>query len=270
MWLLSMYFIRQLYSYSGIIHDYYKSYYISKAWLELWLVGIANNPIGLNMSEWENSTLNKNFSCNEESWNCFLDMKVVWQSIFLSENFRVDDSTCTEENALSLSQNWQMIVPLFTAGSTNDHISKTFKWLNNNNSLMDNISIDTGRFSLLFPGNSPAGNINIGIISLELEGGKYVNDDYWYMYRQLILNKDTIKSLFDEYYYIWFSKDRLYYLVLWNPTNDIKFCIQSNSSSVWWNTYKLPTPKYYIESVWYYRDDVTGLNAVRTPAILNI
>jgi|GEM_PF-5054546 len=68
-----MHFVKQMMSYTSQINDYYKSYYISKAGLELALTEIDNAGIGFfRDSNDQDDIFEQNFDCS----NCDLDLSI--------------------------------------------------------------------------------------------------------------------------------------------------------------------------------------------------
>lgn len=106
-WILTTNYIRDLMQYNNIIYWYYKSYYLSKAWLEISLTEISHNWIWFEniISSW-NNIISWNFICK----NCNFNSNISWNSSHFSKNTWTD-SGCN--NPISLNTWESFILPLF-------------------------------------------------------------------------------------------------------------------------------------------------------------
>lgn len=106
-WILTTNYIKDLMQYNNIIYGYYKSYYLSKAGLELQLSEIAQNWIWFEntIQTWDN-IVSWNFLCK----NCKFNSSILWNAKYFSKNIR-KDSGCT--NPIVLNTWESFILPLF-------------------------------------------------------------------------------------------------------------------------------------------------------------
>ncbi len=106
-WILTTNYVRDLMQYNNIIYWYYKSYYLSKAWLETSLTEISQNWIWFEnvISSWDN-IISWNFICK----NCNFNSNISWNSSYFSKNTWTD-SGCN--NPISLNTWESFILPLF-------------------------------------------------------------------------------------------------------------------------------------------------------------
>ncbi len=107
---LSMTFVQQMMKQSAVVNSYYKTYYLSKAWIELGLVQIKHRGIGFDYTvNTGDQIVFDNFLCEP---NCSLSTNISWTASLLSKKFRQENgSGC--EFPYALSGGDSLIVPLF-------------------------------------------------------------------------------------------------------------------------------------------------------------
>ncbi len=252
-WILSTNYIRELMEYNNIIHGYYKSYYLSKAWLEISLTQIQNNWV------WFENTINtwddivqSNFLCK----NCNLYTSISWNSNSFSLNTRTD-TWCN--NPISLNTWQSFILPLFrqiNLGTNYDKLinSPTYK---NMADKLPNIKLKT-----------PSPNKEITIWIIIMSWSDILQD--WIFIKTWSTNNPNIindfKNSFEVYWSnipIWLSNLSNEYkkhssllksfIILWNTKEfqtSINFCVDIQPT-LWINEY-LPTSTFYIKGIWKY------------------
>ena len=107
---LSMTFVQQMMKQSAVVNSYYKAYYLSKAWIELWLTTIKYRGIWFNyaVNTWDAIVLDNFFS----GFNYDLSTNISGTASLLSKKFRQENgSGC--QNPYILSGGDSLIVPLF-------------------------------------------------------------------------------------------------------------------------------------------------------------
>lgn len=106
--ILAMNFVQQMMKQSAVVNAYYKTYYISKAWIELWLTQIQHRGIWFNYSVFTGDAIVlNNLLCQP---NCSLSTTLSGTAWFLSQKFR-QGSTCQSPYVLSGGES--LIIPLF-------------------------------------------------------------------------------------------------------------------------------------------------------------
>ena len=270
MWLLAMYFVRQLVWYSGLIHNYYKSYYISKAGLELGLVETNINPVWLNSVVLLSGDINDNFECDTEAKDCWFKMNVIWQTTgLLSDNFWLG-AGCTDETAFVLWTGEQMLIPMYITDSWKSHKDNLSK-LHFNTDILTNI-LTKNRLYFAFSWDIDPVDTTINLWIIPVNSDTWKIDNYWRFFMTWSLDQNSIKTFFDKYKTLKESVTNtllenhyIHYLLIWNDNDKvIKFCINVKNENN--SDRKLAMQKYYIESVWFYRDDVVGNFAIKVPA----
>lgn len=239
---LAMNFVKQILNYSGQVHNYYKSYYIAKWWLELWLVQVTNSDFGFSYSinSWS-ELLADNLACD----GCFFDLNVMWSAEYINNEFRISDE-CIDTNALFLSGGDTFILPLWQYNIDNSVLPV--------NEDKRNIADYLKRVEY----NTP--NDLYGDKELTLWIASFRD---WEVYNDMIrYNKfSNTKYIFDQFvdwldFELWDLPDDVdtYLLISNNNLESELFCLSSDTV--------LPTQTSYISSLGDYWSKRVGLKAV--------
>ncbi len=106
--ILSMNFVQQMMKQSTVVNSYYKAYYLSKAWIELWLSQLKHRGVGF---EYTLLTWDMIFRDNFFSWfNYTLSTHLSGSASLLSKVFW-QGSGC--DHPYSLASGESLVVPLF-------------------------------------------------------------------------------------------------------------------------------------------------------------
>lgn len=240
-------------SYTDDTYSYYKSYYISKAWLELALTEINNTDVWFSHTIPEDSIINtNNFSC---IW-CHFESQVLWRYPIVSNNFW-QTTWCDEDNVLSLWKAESITLPLFYDNSlSSDQV------FDNSNHIV-NVSSALSNLRLIFPAW-----INYLWSQLKLW---VVYETWWITNRTYLFMRWISMNLADNFFTkyvqeynseydpsVW-EKNWLPYLVISNPNPfEVKFCIWNKD----WSSQDIPTTKYFISSRGEYNWRTIWLQAV--------
>lgn len=242
MWLLTMSFLKQMFTYTINLDGYYKSYYLSKAWIELALTEIDNSGIGFsNAITWDNNIFTQNL-CN--GWNCSVDLTISGRAKNLN-NYFWEGGSCTAENAFTLEWWESFALPLFLQDT----------WISNAEIVQwnwESYSIANDIKNALNMTNPDGGNTRE--LTLSLVFPDLVNQlNYLY-----IATKNFDDSII--YSFIWEAVGEYdlagdLYLMISNPEDTpVSFCF---SSSV-----DLPATKFYVTSLWNYQWKYVGMQAI--------
>lgn len=264
LWLLTMSFLKNMFVYTSDLEWYYKSYYMSKAWLELALVEINNSNVGLSTTVPNWSTIVRdNFVCDD----CDVSMKVQWKSSFLSEKFWLG-TWCTDDTAFKLNWWESLLIPLFVQNSVNS-ISDILVWDVWKESLADGAE----RLKVVLLDNdvrtvSPVLNLWLFFVSWY-----DFLDEYIYI-KSGVLSENMITDYLWEFNGLYpgmLNSDSEWYLMISNSKSGslASFCLQSIKEL---NTSKVlgfPTTKYYVISLWKYKTKYVWLQAIYAQPVPN-
>ncbi len=246
MGLLAMHFVNQMMEYSSVVHNYYKTYYLTKAGLELGMTEANIRGLGFSTTINNDNFFKDNFLCWEK-WRCEADAEVKGESSVVREKFWDTDPTCTKENAFHLKQWENLIVPLFYEKAlssqkenleTPDSAKKENAKKKNSSDYeaLKNLATKSPQFQ--FPRNKTPKSINLGVVALYKNGDKIgsrdKNNNFLYYDSDVIFvkkiknpNWDTIKNFLNWY---WIEKwliqsywnevltNRFLYLLIGNGT----------------------------------------------------
>lgn len=255
--LLTVRFLQSMFVQSAQIHDYYKSYYLAKAWLELVFVQLPVRGLWFDFVVSSGSDIIKqNFL---SAGNYYFESSIVGRSNLLSRSVR-QSSTCSEPFSLN---HWEsLIFPLFydkfdsKIYGTYDSLSKPidydikqqllsnfeFSWLNNNPKVSLWILIsswwDLYENWIYF----------IGVDSLD-QGSfdnfvKWVNNSF--VYSNL---GDANFSNWPNYMTDWF---KAYFIIANKDNKAFQFCLENKQS-------EFPLQQYWIKSIGVYNNQKLGL-----------
>lgn len=243
MWLLTMSFLKQMFTYTINLDGYYKSYYLAKAWIELALTEIDNSKVWFSNSIlWNDNIFTQNLC---EGLDCSVDLTISGRAKNLN-NYFWETGGCTTGNAFTLSWWESFALPLFlqdTWISNADIVLWNWSWnISNIVSNIDNLKMKApsdyhGRLtlSLVFP------DLSNQLEYLYIETRKFDGNMVEPFISKAIGSADF--------------GDRKLYLMVSNPDEDpVSFCFSS--------TDELPATKFYVLSLWNYQWKYVGMQAI--------
>jgi len=251
-----MNFLKQIISYTNDMYWYHKSYYFSKAWLELALTQVNNAGIGFSNIIWNDSEIFlDNFNCG----NCGFDVQIQWKTPYLSQNFWIS-TWCNDDTAFVMKWWESLVLPMF--------IQKEIK--SNYSFFMENSEYENNllkyRSYLKFIKNQPYNwHINLWLLFLSWSD---IQRDFLF-----IKSYDTDENVFETYFqdfedYYWNifdSIDSLSYIIISNTQDkDLSFCVHIDDVNQWWliKNINLPTTKFFISSLWNFIGRTVWLQAI--------
>ena len=263
-WILTTNYIKDLMQYNNIVYWYYKSYYLSKAWLEISLAEISNNWVWFEniINTWD-SVISWNFTCK----NCSFYSSILWSSNYFSKSI-LTDSGCS----LPISLNtWEsFILPLFKQINnwTNYQKLTNYPTYQNMANKIPNIQLDN---------ISTNKEITIWIFIMSWED---ILQDWVFIKTWSTNNPNIIANFLIEFetyatnillwnYNLWYAyKDSSLwlksFLLLGNSTDNqesISFCINIKPT-IWIPDHiTLPTSTFYIKSIWNNQEKTIWLEA---------
>jgi len=266
-WLLSLHFVRQIVQYNRTVLSYYKSYYISRAGLELSLTQIRNRGVGFQYKiQSDDDIIADNFLCYP---NCSLTTEIIWQSKHLNKTFW-KGSGCTKENSFLLASWQSLVVPLFKDSYFLRNYADVFSPIAYQ-SIFSNANPELYYHKLITSDYLPSNSISIwfvtsGYITLSK---KYTGIDF----------SDNIIDtfLFDEKFSpielekIPRRRKENSYIILSNPSTDdeyLQFCLEVDRKLWSSSNYSLATDTAYISSLGTFGTRSLWLEAKYTHSVL--
>lgn len=254
-WVLTMWFLKQIVSYTNDLYQYNKAYYFSKAWLELSLSQVDLAKVWYSNSFSGQSLVFKdNFICN----SCWFDVGILGKSKYLSEKFWLTTG-CDDSNSFVLSGWESLVLPMFFQKKSPSLFS-FFQWeFSYNNNLLKYIN------NLKFVKNQPYNwKVNLWFVVLDWND---VNRDYFY-----VKSYDTTKDVFYRYFQDFYDfypdfdyKDYLSYVIISNSEiENLSFCLSFESSfeaGLAQDVY-LSASDFFVSSLWNFMWKTVWLQAV--------
>ena len=244
--LLSINQIQRLLTYGNMTFNYFRAFYLAKAWTELGLTEVYYREAWFEhtINSWD-FIVSSNLISEQYSWfNPYFTMNISWNFQHLTNDVRYTDE-CSGDNKITLGT-WEWIVLWLFTDNTSD-ISEILTWTKENN-------IEEYKF----------------IKHLNMEGvtWQYFNDkkltfwlfDYdadWNMWNIVVKVRNDLNNFLNDYIKEVTGKRR--YLTIKNPwtSNEVvSFCITTNNDKL------IPYSDSLITVRWNYGDMEVWLQSV--------
>ena len=243
---LAMNFVQSMMKQSATVYNYYQSYYLAKAWVELSLAELGHRGAGFEQTFSDPSFLSGNFLC---AWRCTMSFDLSWTSTNLSQQFRTD-SGC--QSPFVLSGGASLIVPLFKdewVVSLDAWFAPAISYQNLYGALVsatiETQSLDPVTFGMvILSGEELASNgifFQTGNLKEWLRPFLISFDSYFWNLSTNLSNENIFPY-------------RLYFLISNQASREVSFCISAKEP--------LPTQQYYIKSQWIYDHQALWLEAI--------
>ncbi len=282
MGLLAMHFVNQMMQYSGVVHDYYKTYYLTKAGLEL---GLAEaNVRGLGFStQIASGFFAENFSCGDR---CEIDAQVVGKATLLKENFWNSSDGCSSENAIHLGIGQQIILPLFSEDSLATHTDNltvldsarsSDDWSSEEGSSYTALSKEVIEdLKIILPDSTTTTtSVRMWVLALKKTEHSTVGSyDSNIVYFQLVsLSEESIRDFFWNFFEMYgdISEQYYFYLLIGNAGDQVfNFCVQAHNDPYTSVPTLLSAQRFWIESKASYDRNVMSMEAQYRQALPDI
>ena len=246
MWLLTMSFLKQMFTYTINLDGYYKSYYLSKAWIELALTEIDNSDIWFsNEIKWDDNIFSQNLC---KWWGCSVDLTVLGRAKELNQYFW-ESTGCTAETAFTLAGGESFALPLFLQDTWSSNAQLVlWEWKDD----ISYISIDDLKNVRLkfLDNNEGKREIVLSLVFPTLA----MQLDYLYI-ATWVLDETAIKTFVENAGLHNYDLGSKIYLMISNSTiHPISFCFSSRVD--------LPATKFYVVSLWNYQWKYVGMQAI--------
>lgn len=245
MWLLTMSFLKQMFAYTINLDWYYKSYYLSKAWIELALTEIDNSDVWFSNAITGTNNLFTQNLCS--GLDCSVSMNIRGRADFLSNMFRLGN--CATGTAFTLAAWESFALPLFYQQD----------WLSNAGILLWNWKLNVwyivsqlGNIKLQ---SEDQGSLNLSLVFPNLEW--QLDNLYIASYN---ISSSTISDFRDWLVGNWIDLEKIknekLYLMISNPNeNAVSFCLKSDNI-------EMPATKFYVVSLWNYQWRYVWMQAI--------
>jgi hypothetical protein len=129
--LLSINQIQHLLTYWNMTFNYFRAFYLAKAWTELWLTEVYYREAGFQqeIGTWD-AVVTENLVWAYSWFNPYFTMNISWNFLYLTDDVRYTDK-CDNGNRITLWA-WEWIVLSLFMDKTHD-INKILTWTNKNN-----------------------------------------------------------------------------------------------------------------------------------------
>lgn len=242
MWLLTMSFLKQMFAYTINLDWYYKSYYLSKAWIELALTEIDNSDVWFsNEITGANNIFTQNL-CG--GLDCAVTLNIRGKSNILSEAFW--DGNCNEPIVLSWWESFAL--PLFLQSEWYSN-ADILEWIAKEHN--DFIVSSFKDILVEIADNSESVNLNLSLVFSDLNS----------QLEHLYIASQLFESLMFQKFYSVAGVSNIHeneklYLMISNPNeNAVSFCLKSDNI-------EMPATKFYVVSLWNYQWRYVWMQAI--------
>lgn len=241
--LLSINQIQRLLTYGNMTFNYFRAFYLAKAWTELWLTEVYNSGDGFTHSiSGDNIIIQNNLVWMYTGFDPYFKMTITWSFATLTNDIRNPECNW---NKIELTP-WAgiMLSLFFDNNSTlpnilSDNVGyKRFDYVNN---LSLNWTIDSELTFAFFT------------YKYDSEVKDYVMDDIvvetWNSLTSFLINNPLVPNLVA-------SENRRYLTIKNSWNKSVEFCITTNSDKV------IPYSDSIITVFWHYGDMEVGLQSI--------
>ena len=252
MWLLTMSFLKQMFNYTINLDWYYKSYYLSKAWLELALTEIDNVDVWFsNVISGTDTIFTRNLC---PGLDCSVSMNIQGRTNFLSEKFWEDSRDYNCNNPIVLSGWESFALPLFLQSRPSSDANILW-WIDREH--YDYIVSELDKIDVI-PQTNPSSDtkLNLSLVFQE------INDQLNNLY---ISSEDFNSNMINSWYGIrsldLYTSSKLYLMISNLNEYPVSFCLNVNSI-LGNNRIEMPATKFYVVSLWNYQWKYVGMQAI--------
>ena len=246
--LLSINQIQRLLTYGNMTFNYFRAFYMAKAWTELWLTEVYNSGDGFNHEVLSGSAIvTWNLLSGYEWFEPYFNMTITWSFATLTNDIR--NSECNNENKIRLTSWAWIMLSLFSE-------EKKKKW-----NLSNILSEDKKEITKLRDYTQLSLNWDNSELTFALFA--YVKDEEWieYMSDIVVHTWNSLNSFFNnEDVESFISKnnsvDKKYLTIKNSWTEDVEFCVTMN------NNEPIPYSDSLITVFWHYGDMEVWLQSI--------
>ena len=221
--LLSINQIQRLLSYGNMTFNYFRAFYLAKAWTELWLTEVYYREAGFEqkINSWD-TLVAQNLVWIYTGFNPYFDMSISWNFQYLTNDVRYSNE-CSGDNKIVLGS-WEWIMLYLFTDETKD-LNDMFTWTKDKNikpiSNAPRITINPKRENNKFDGE-----LTFWLFS-------YENDEMTDIIVETMKSENLGKFLSNNT--VLSNKDRRKYLTIKNPytwDEKVEFCVYMEGSHI--------------------------------------
>lgn len=257
--LLSINQIQRLITYWNQTFNYFRAYYLAKAWTELWLAEVYNRGDGFNHSvTGGNSIVTWNLVWDYSGFNPYFNMTISWSFLYLTNDIR-ESEECLDENRIRLETGAGVMLSLFS--DITKWTKKILTWWEPEIKAMNKEEIK----KLQLEKDSPSANnsLTFAFFTYKLTNNEEGEDDY--TIDDIIVEKgkdpkDLNSFLSSDAKYLVDSTDTntKKYLTIKNSWEEpVEFCITIKSKDI-----PIPYSNSLITVVWHYGGTEVGIQSI--------
>ena len=221
--LLSINQIQRLLSYGNMTFNYFRAFYLAKAWTELWLTEVYYREAGFEqkINSWD-TLVAQNLVWIYTGFNPYFDMSISWNFQYLTNDVRYSNE-CSGDNKIVLGS-WEWIM-LYLFTDETKGLNDMFTWTKDKNikpiSNAPRITINPKREN-----NKSDGELTFWLFS-------YENDEMTDIIVETMKSENLGKFLSSNT--VLSNKDRRKYLTIKNPytwDEKVEFCVYMEGSPI--------------------------------------
>ena len=221
--LLSINQIQRLLSYGNMTFNYFRAFYLAKAWTELWLTEVYYREAGFEqkINSWD-TLVAQNLVWIYTGFNPYFDMSISWNFQYLTNDVRYSNE-CSGDNKIVLGS-WEWIMLYLFTDETKD-LNDMFTWTKDKNikpiSNAPRITINPKRENNKFDGE-----LTFWLFS-------YENDEMTDIIVETMKSENLGEFLSNNT--VLSNKDRRKYLTIKNPytwDEKVEFCVYMEGSPI--------------------------------------
>lgn len=244
--LLSINQIQRLITYWNQTFNYFRAFYLAKAWTELWLTEVYNSENGFNHSiPSDNSIVQDNLIWIYTGFNPYFKMTITWSFSTLTNDIRNPD--CSWNKIRLTTWAWIML-SLFSDDTGKD-------W--NLNQILSEDYMEITKLSnytqLLLDWNNSELTFALFAYDKDKNGFEYMSDIVVHTWTSLnsFFDKDDVKSFITQNDNI----NKKYLTIKNSWTDDVEFCIKMDDNLI-------PYSDFLITVFWHYGDVEVWIQSV--------
>jgi len=218
--LLSINQIQRLLSYGNMTFNYFRSFYLAKAWTELWLAEIYYSEAGFKhtINSWD-AIVTWNLVWNYTWFNPYFTMSITWSFAYITNDIRFSNGCSGDNKIILYSWDW-IVLPLFK-DDTVWLISNILTWHSNPISLNESF-IEDIQFTELTPADPP--ELTFWLFSYENDSMEDFVVKTWTNLTYFLQN--NIENIHTD-------GSKKNYLTIMNYNDEsVSFCIQNSSNNL--------------------------------------